>query len=140
MTRGAVFALGLVLGGSLLAAPVNMKPGKWETTIEVEMPGMPMKMPPIKAVSCATEKDLVPSTAQKDQDCKVLKQKITNSTVEWTVSCKDPKGGVATGEGKVTYSGDSYQGQMVMTIGGGAQGTMKMLYKMQGKHLGACDK
>lgn len=44
----------------------NMKEGLWEITINnIEMPEMPMQMPPQTYTHCLTKKDMVPQKAQK---------------------------------------------------------------------------
>jgi hypothetical protein len=131
---------------TLLAAPVlaadprpNMKPGQWETTVQMEMPGMPVAMPPTTTSSCLTEKDLVPNAAPPGQECKVTKQKFVGDNVEWSVECKDKSGAVSTMTGKGTYKGETFAGTMQMTMNQGG-GPMQMNAKMTGKRVGDCKK
>ncbi len=134
-------ALITVLAAPALAADAkpNMKPGQWETTVQMEMPGMPMAMPPQTSSSCLTEKDMVPGAAQPGQECKVTKQKLTGDTLEWSVECKDKSGAVSTMVGKGTYKGETFTGTMQMTMShGGAP--MQMNAKMTGKRVGDCKK
>ncbi len=136
----------LIFTSAVLAVPAfaagakpNVKPGQWETTVRMEMPGMPMAMPPMVTSSCLTEKDLVPNTSQPGQDCKVTKQKVTGQTVEWAVECKDKNGAVSTMTGKGTYKEETFEGTMQMAMShGGAP--MQMNAKVSGKRVGECKK
>jgi hypothetical protein len=86
-------------------AAVNMQEGEWETTMEVkmDMPGMPYPMQPMsfKTSNCLTKEDLVPHTAQKDQNCKVLEQKVKGDKVSWKVKCVE-KDATSIGDGEIT--------------------------------------
>lgn len=139
-----IAVIAITLAGSVPAtagkkAPI--RPGEWQTTIHVQMAGMPagmgMAIPPIITNSCVTEKDLVPNIQRPGEKCEVLKQKITGSTVDWKVQCQTEQGKV-TGTGKATYKAASYTGTMDMVMEG-EQG-MKMTYHMAGKRVGPCEK
>ena len=52
----ALLALTAVLPARAAHSP--QKPGKWKVTMEMEMTGMPMKMPPMSFEICLTEEDL----------------------------------------------------------------------------------
>jgi hypothetical protein len=132
---GGIGILAMAAGSWAAAAKLNVKPGQWQTTIKIEMPGMPMALPPFTTESCITEKDLVPGTQQQGQDCKVLSQKITGNTVEWSIECKDGQGGSTTGKGKITYAGESFDGAMDLTASG-----MQIKYTLHGKRIGDCKK
>ena len=118
----------------------SLKEGQWDTTIKIDMPGLPIAMPPFTTSSCITKKDLVPKTQQPGQDCKVKSQKIVGDTVEWAVQCKDEGGMVMDGSGKVTYKGESFGGNMTMSMSGGGHPGMQMSYVMTGKRTGDCKK
>jgi hypothetical protein len=115
------------------------KPGKWQIKMEMEIPGMPIKMPPVTTEVCLTEEDLKdPSKAvpgndpKKKTDCTVGDYKVDGKTISWTVDC--PKQNMK-GEGEVTYTDNSYTGSMHMTVG-----EQEMKAKYSGKWLGECTK
>jgi hypothetical protein len=132
LTLLSLTALSLVAS----AAP-NMEEGNWEVTTKMEMEGMPFAMPASKHNQCMTKKDAIPDTSQKNQDCKMLDQNMSGDTVSWKVQCKG-KDGTVDGDGKITYSGKTYDGvmQAKMTSPKGEVNVMKMSF--QGKHTGAC--
>ena len=114
--------------------------GRWEITTEMDMPGMPMKMPAMKTTQCITKEQAsdpnlsVPQASQdKNNACKVSDYKVAGNKVTWTMKCegKTPM----SGTGEITYATDSYDGWMKMTTG---TGDMTMKYKA--KRLGDCVK
>lgn len=136
-----VFAVAVALVFVLPASAADHpgKPGKWQMKIEMEIPGMPIKMPPITHEVCLTEEDLqnpekaVPGNDPKRKtDCKVGDYKVDGRTVSWTIDC--PKQNTK-GSGEVTYTEDSYTGTMKMTVG-----EQEMKAKYSGKWLGTCEK
>ena len=134
-----VFALIVCSLSTLAFAASPAKPGKYEMTVQSEMTGMPMKMPPHTFTYCLTKEDienaekLAPEQQRKNSDCKRTDMKIDGNTVSWKISCEKSK---MTGDGKVTYSGDSIDGNMHMSMPNGGE----MNAKYTGKYLGACDK
>ena len=133
-----VFALIVCSLSTLAFAASPAKPGKWEMTMQMEMTGMPMKMPAHTVTYCLTKEEaenpekLAPEQQRKNSDCKRTDLNINGNTVSWKVECEKSK---MTGEGKITYSGDSFDGGMHMTMPNG-----EMNAKYTGKYLGACDK
>lgn len=112
-----------------------MKPGNWQTTIQMEMPGMPVKMPPIVTSNCVTKEQAEnpqPPKQMNDADCKVGDYKLEGSTISWTISCPKQK---ITGSGKIVFSADTYDGSMKMKMG-----EQEMSAKYTGKRLGDCQK
>lgn len=133
-----VCTLVLALAVSAFAQPKHpMKPGKWQVNMQMEMPGMPFKMPPVSKTTCVTAEQLEKdpqSTIPKDKksDCKVSDYELDGNTVTWTMTC--PKDNM-TGEGTLTFSEEKYTGSMNMKMG-----EQEMLMKYTGKRLGECDK
>lgn len=124
-------------------AGVNMKEGKWETTVQMKMEGLPFPMPPItfKTSQCLTQKDLVPNTAGKNQSCKMTDQKISGDTITYKVTCAEKDGSTSTGEGKITYSGSSFQGTVKTTVTDKAGNTTSSSsMTLNGRRVGDCDK
>ena len=121
---------------SFAASPV--KPGKWQVTMEMDMPGMPMKVPPTTITHCITKEqaenpEATLPKASRQGDCKVSDYKLDGNTVTWNVKCEGKQ--PMTGSGKITYDSDSYTGTMKMKM----QET-EMTAKYTGKRIGECDK
>ena len=143
--RFATFSL---LAATLVSIPAqaaapNMKEGLWETTVKMEMAGMPGGMPPQTVQRCYTKKDLedpaktAPSGGQRDNRCKMTDYKLQGNTASWKVVCEGE--GASTGTGTVTYAGNSYSGNQTMSMKHGGQ-TQNMTMQYSGKHLGDCKK
>jgi len=139
--RKTVFCLVVfvsVTGSSLFASDGPRRDGKWETTMRMEMPGLPIKLPPVKTVVCVTKEDAenpdksVPK-ASNDSSCKVSDYKVEGNTVSWTFKCEGKKG--SSGEGSITYEENSYAGEITMDTD-----RQEMTMKMSGKRLGDCEK
>jgi len=115
------------------ASAMDMKDGLWEITSKMEMPGMPMEMPPVKFTQCLTSKDSVPKDkAEHNQDCKIKNTDMKGNTVTWEVHCiSDGKPVKSTG--MITYRGDSFNGETKTEMDG-----MNMLQKMSGRRIGNC--
>lgn len=138
----SVFVIALaVCAAAAVAAQTNpMRPGRWDVTMQMEMPNMPVKMPEMKTSQCITEDQLerdpasgLPRGAQnaEQNSCKVSDYKFSGNTVTWKMTCTGQA--AMTSEGEMTFAGDSYTGTMKMTT---PQGPMSM--KMSGKRAGDC--
>lgn len=130
--RTGLFAAICCLAGAASAEDVNMNPGLWEWTAEINMPGSNMKIPPAVNRKCLTKKDLVPATKQPGQECDIKDLKTSSEQVSWTMTCKTPEGEVAS-TGKMFYQGDTAHGEVEVNTQG-----MLMTSKMSGKRLGDC--
>ena len=133
----AVLTLALCLALPTMAATNPMKPGKWQISMQIDIPNLPVKMPPMKFTQCVTQEDLdkdPQASIPKDQknSCKVGDYKVDGNVVTWTVGC--PKENM-TGSGRITYSDDSYDGEMKMDMDGTESTT-----KYSAKRLGDCTK
>jgi len=137
VTNALAAAALVVLGVSAQAAENPQKPGNWRMTFQVDMPDLPMKIPPVTKEICVTEEDLkdpkksLPSNDPKSQ-CEINDYKISGNVVSWTMNC--PKQDMK-GQGTITYSGDTYDGALKMTVG-----EQEIKTKFSGKWLGACSK
>lgn len=110
----------------------NMKEGLWEITMQMEIPGMPMQMPPQTYTHCITKNNMVPQREEPDQECKMIKRDIKGDTVTWVMECKTSEG-TAVFNGKVTYKGDSFEGIIKMKQSG-----MEITQNLKGKWIGKC--
>ncbi len=139
-----VIAAALSLFSSVSTGPVfaqaPVRDGRWEVSTEMDMPGMPMKIPAMKTIQCVTKEQAddpnqsVPKGRQgKDSDCKVSDYKISGNKVTWTMKCEGKN--AMTGNGEITYATDAYDGWMKMKTG-----DTEMTMKYTGKRLGDCTK
>lgn len=141
------------------AAKLAMKPGRWETKVEIldiDMPGMPagmaqqmlksMQAKPVTVTSCLTpEEAKKPSTAMftgnKASGCTFRKYDLAGSTLDAVMTCPGkPAGGMT-----MTMHGDFTPDQVVVQSdvnvegGAGGAGTMHQKGRVTAKFVGACD-
>lgn len=133
-------ALAVAVAGSAFAADapaIPQKPGKWNVKMQMEMPGMPFKLPPINMDVCLTEEDLKDPQKAVPQDkkssCKISDFAVDGNTVTWSMDCPKEK---MKGKGEITYSDTSYTGQLEMQVN--EEQTMKTRYT--GTWKGECTK
>lgn len=133
MKKAAIAVLfALVLPVTCFAAE-TMREGYWELTSTMEMPGMPMKMPPTKVKHCYTKEDVKDQkkTINTDKNCTVTDLKQSGNKVTWKMKCTGQNAGVFSGE--TVYKTDAYDSTMKMQTEGQ---TMNM--KVKAKRLGNC--
>jgi hypothetical protein len=122
----------LVLPATGFAAE-TMREGYWELTTSMDIPGMPMELPPTKIKHCYTEEDVKDQkkTITTDKNCTVTDLKQSGNKVTWQMKCTGQNAGVFSGA--TVYTGDAYDSTMKMQTQGQ---TMNM--KVKGKRIGAC--
>nr|WP_320193056.1 DUF3617 family protein [uncultured Desulfobacter sp.] len=113
---------------------MDFKPGKYEITSKMEMPGM--SMPAQTVTQCLTQENPIPDNSSGNQGCEIDMQEKGN-TLTWTMECTQ-QGQKVTSTGKMTYSEDSFAGTMTVETGPQA-GNMTMKTQITGKRIGACD-
>jgi hypothetical protein len=121
---------------SVAAQKIDAQPGQWEISSQMQMQGLPIKVPPIKQMQCITEKDLVPKGVHQQKNCAASDIKITDNQVSWSMKCQT-KAGEVTGKGKVTYQKTSFTGSFQMEMPG-PQGKMVMTNDLKGRYIGRC--
>jgi len=129
--------LSLVLSWTVLAqTPSPMRPGNWQVTMRMNMPGMG-EMPPMTQTQCITPAMLkdpqgaIPK-GPDGGDCKVSDYKFSASTATYKLTCTQPMAMTMLGEMK--YSGtDAYTGTMTMDANG-----QKMTMAFDAKRTGEC--
>ena len=111
----------------------TMREGYWEITTTMEMPGMPMEMPPTKINHCYTKADVKDQKKiiTADNNCTVTDLKQAGNKITWTMKCTGQNAGDFSGE--TVYSGDTYDSTMKMQTQG-----QSMNMKVKGKRLGNC--
>jgi hypothetical protein len=119
-------------------AQTPMRPGRWEVTVQMQMPNMPMQMPPMKNERCVTQAEIdgpdkgLPSGPQANPNaCKVSDYKVSANTVTWKVACSGAQ--PMSGTGEIRFGNDAYDGTMKMMME-----QQQMTMKLSGKRLGDC--
>jgi len=127
------FVTTLILG--LLATPA-LADEQWEVTTSVEMTGMPFQVPPTTTKICVppgeqSKQKMVPA----DKNCKVSNFKSTGNTSSFHIECTGPQ--AMSGDGQITYSGNSYKGSLkAYTKMDGQRMDMNLAYA--GRKTGPC--
>ena len=117
-----------------LVAQSPMREGRWETTTQMEMAGLPMKMPPMTNTRCVTKEQVSDPNSLGNPpggSCKTSDVKVDGSKVTWKMACTGQQ--AMTGDGEVIYKGDSYTGTINAKMDQGA-----MTLKLSGKRVGDC--
>ena len=129
----------LILLSCFTALPawgLDFQPGEYEVTTKVEMPGMPMPMPPQTNIQCLTEKDPLPDSDAGSQNCKVSDMKTKGNTMTWRMVC-DQDGTKTESTGSMTYKGDRFDGT-IKTKMGPEMGNTTVTVVISGKRIGKC--
>jgi hypothetical protein len=125
----------VALSIAIVAQTVNIRPGKYEVTLETEMPGLG-KAPPQKRQECVTPdrlKDWATFTGQPEaqlnkQGCKVSDRKENGHTVTFTLTCDKSVFFYEMTQGVDAYSG----------VAKGKMSGQDITMKMNGKRVGEC--
>jgi hypothetical protein len=134
-----LFAAALSVSPVAVAQPAKVAAGDkgdlWETTVKMEMAGMPFAMPAQTHRMClgkqARDDDLVP----RNDDCRVTESSRSGNTQRFRMVCtgKNPM----TGDGEVTRTTDGYNGRMRM-VGKMEGEAVDMTQTFSGRKLGDC--
>ena len=129
-----LFLISLLLFSCTVQKGPNMKEGLWEITVKMDIPGMPVQMPPRTSTQCLTPKEAVPKPKEENNTCEIVKKDIKGDTVSWSVECKT-KEGIAVSDGTITYKGEAFEGVITMK-----QRDMKAIQHLSGRWIGQCKK
>ena len=106
----------------------SQKGDLWDITSQMEMPGMPMAMPPSTQRVCASKEQ---APLQARENCQITEQQKLATGWRWKMTCNDG----STADGNMTYQGtEAWNGVMNMKM---KEGAMSM--KLAGKRVGECD-
>jgi hypothetical protein len=137
----ALYAAVAALALPALAASGPMRAGKWKMSAEMKMEGMDMKMPPMTFERCVTSEEAEQSSTQppkgKNDTCTITDFKIEGKTATWKEDCSKPK---MKGDGKITYSTDSFEEEMNMQMQDPrSDKATNVTQKISGQRIGDCD-
>jgi hypothetical protein len=123
----------------------EMQPGKYNYTIEMSNPGMPVKMPPMNFQHCVTAKDMIDGRAfqaQRDAgvDCTYSDIKQTAGRVQFKAVCSIKGGMTMKADYDMQHSGDTITGNIKQEMTGGSMPPemRKSTTKMLMKRIGDC--
>jgi hypothetical protein len=116
---------------------LDLNPGKFEITAEVEMPGMPRGMQAQTITQCLTRQEPVPDASAGAQGCEVTDIKTSGNTVTYTMVCEQ-QGMKTKSAGEIIYRGDSFEGT-TRTAMGPQEGGMTITTKIKGSRIGPCE-
>jgi hypothetical protein len=143
MYKTIVSAVVILLAGvsfSYAGAGPSIHEGTWEITSTMEMEGMPAAgAAPMKYAQCLTSKDAVPKNPDTIKGCTIKDMKVEGNTVTWTMRCEE-QGAAIDASGTVTYSSDTMQGAVKMSLSDPEGGKLQMTQRMSGKRIGDCKK
>lgn len=140
MLKSKINILLLIFGMALIAIPswaLDFEPGRYEITSKIDMPGMPVAMPPQTTIQCMTDQDPVPDSNPENPDCKITDMKQTKNTVSWKIECIQ-EGQKITSTGRMTYKKDAFEGTVQTNLGPNS-GNMNMTTVITGKRLSKCE-
>jgi hypothetical protein len=124
---------------ALSAQTIGLRPGQYETTAEMDMPGG-FKMAPQKDTQCITPEDLKDfSKAFGDPDfaktCKVSDYKVSGNRISFTTECRE-EGLEMKGTTEMTFTAETFAGLMTMKDNKGRVTRIKT----SAKRIGECAK
>jgi hypothetical protein len=119
----------------------NLQPGKWETSLTMDMPGMPAR-PAITTTHCVKPDEVKDnqSVAERMQanskgKCKVSDVKFEGDKLSYSFTCDTG----ASGTTELVFGGTTYEGTTKIAISGrGNAPAMSMTQHFKSKRLGDC--
>ncbi len=142
----------------------QVKGGKWEFSVQVQIPGLAqlppgITLPPgvampagvqigsggvsVVRAECINAANPVPvdprGTGQGGGPCKLDKMEASGGTIKWAATCTSPDS-VVRSEGVAHYNGDTMEADFTMRTTAKGSPPMEMSQHMTGRYLGPCDK
>lgn len=134
--RALVFVSIFTVGGVAWAGD-KFKPGKYQTTSEMEMNGQ--KMPPHSETKCIDAKegdvDEMIKKMQRDPSCTMENVKRSAGKISFDMVCKKDGG---KGHGEMTYGSDKMDMTMTMSMKHPKMGDMTMNVHAHAERVGDC--
>ncbi len=124
------------------AAPPSLQPGLYEISVQMEMKGMPMKMPASSFRHCITSRDIADGSAyagsKDNKDCKISNLKQSGNAVSYDFACVMQGHGSMVGRTSGTSDATGYDMQMRGRFVPAMEGMSEFSQKMRAKRLGDC--
>jgi hypothetical protein len=107
----------------------------WDVTMKMEMPGMPMAMPPRTSQVCKKKAAGNEALMKSDPNCRMSNLRTAGNKTSFVFTCTGEH--PMTGEGEMTANGDTFDSRMHMKSTGKGQ-EFEMTQTMTGKRVGSC--
>lgn len=137
----AAAAASLALAGAVQAQQLRtFKAGSgpdelWDTTMKMEMPGMPIAMPAQTSQICLRKDRKAEDTIPRQDDCRLVDSKTVGNKVTFTMDCEGKEPMIVQGE--ITSSPNAYDGKMRMKSKRKGDDT-EFTQVFSGRKVGAC--
>ncbi|MFH1599049.1 MAG: DUF3617 family protein [Pseudomonadota bacterium] len=131
----SALALGLSAGGAALAQP--QEGSLYRVTTQVEMVGLPFKMPDQTTEVCGPRDHSSEKMVPHDENCSITDFEVEGNVSRYTLVCTGDAELTAKGEFE-QLGGDAYRGKMNMVGTSGGQ-SVEMNMRFEGKRIGACE-
>jgi hypothetical protein len=152
LAAAAIFLAAFQAGTAMTAgAAETIKPGRWEFTSQMQMPGG-AQLPPGVSVpqgvqarpgggmsathtSCIDPDKAVPTDPRPE--CKVDRMRREGATITWSTSCTTAQGTVRS-DGVARYAGNSMEATLTTHVPGQGGAVMNTTQRITGRYLGPC--
>lgn len=131
----SALALGLSTGGAALAQ--TQEGSLYRVTTQVEMVGLPFKMPDQTTEVCGPRDHSSEKMVPHDENCSITDFEVEGKVSRYTLVCTGDAELTARGEFE-QLGGDAYRGKMNMVGTSGGQ-SVEMSMRFEGKRVGACE-
>lgn len=149
----------VVLTAASAYAADGIKAGKWEYSVQMQMPNMP-KLPPgvqlppgvsmngggmsVTHTTCVDSATPIPAdshTQGQHGQCKNENVDVSGGVVRWNTTCAPSNAGGVTvrSEGEAHYNGDTMEADIKTATTGGNMPVQETKEHITGRYLGACD-
>jgi hypothetical protein len=138
-TTKLVLALLVVLAAPAAQAQ-DMRPGRYDYEMRMNVPGLPQGAQPIRFQQCVTPKDIADGKAFQarqppNSDCRIEGLQRSGAEISYRMVCSKPQAMTADVKGRM--SADAMDMTMDMSMQMGGQ-TMKMRQQMTMRRSGDC--
>jgi len=136
----AALSAGAATGIANAADHPNLQPGSWETSMTMEMAGMPAR-PPITTTHCIKADQVKDNQSLADSmqtnsksKCKVADVKFESDKLSYSFTCDSG----ASGTSELVFGGTTYEGTTKISVPGHGNGPMTMTQHFKSKRVGDC--
>ena len=120
----------------------EIREGLWELIFKSEITPTPTKQTTSAtniSQQCLTrETSADPHTFLQNIDCEILNLNQHATQMSWDMRCQQ-QGIQLTGDGKASYSHESFNGTVNVTMQGERYATLKITTQISGRYLGNCE-